>query len=349
MKIGVMGAWNTDSGASIHAELIGREWVKAGHALKVFSFYEYSFHGTAFVDRDEDYVIRCFTTSNADPVVLDAVPFLTSDYEIFVVEDLGMLPQNHLGKIFHWIKKKAKTITVVHDGKLTSNPSFYQFPWDGIVGFDRRYISFLRQGYPEELIHCIPYPCHPFQRGDKDGAREKLNLPRDRKIIFMFGPATVEGSETISWIARLKSQYPILLLVVTKNEEALRKVGRLSKKVPTQIRKQTLTISQLYDYLHASDALIFNKESLGHVAISSTVFQCMGAGSPIIARDSNFLETLDDEVLKYRNEEEFRKCLKDVFDEKAEFKATIESARKYVEENSAEVIARKFIELFESL
>ena len=38
MNIGMMSAWNQDSGVSVHAELIGREWVKMGHRLSVFSF-----------------------------------------------------------------------------------------------------------------------------------------------------------------------------------------------------------------------------------------------------------------------------------------------------------------------
>ena len=50
-----------------------------------------------------------------------------------------MLPKDLLGKIFHRIKKQAKTINVVHDGKLTDDSSFYQFDWDAIVSFDDRW------------------------------------------------------------------------------------------------------------------------------------------------------------------------------------------------------------------
>ncbi|NVM47049.1 MAG: glycosyltransferase family 1 protein, partial [Candidatus Lokiarchaeota archaeon] len=35
MKIGLMGAWNTDSGAAMHAELIGRSFVEKGHEIAV--------------------------------------------------------------------------------------------------------------------------------------------------------------------------------------------------------------------------------------------------------------------------------------------------------------------------
>ncbi|MBA7514127.1 hypothetical protein ES705_06151 [subsurface metagenome] len=37
MKIGMMSLWNAANGPSIHAEFIGREWIKRGHSLVVFS------------------------------------------------------------------------------------------------------------------------------------------------------------------------------------------------------------------------------------------------------------------------------------------------------------------------
>ncbi len=56
MKIGMMTAWNQDAGPAIHAELVGREWVKMDHELRIFSFLKSDFHGTAIVDQDEEYM-----------------------------------------------------------------------------------------------------------------------------------------------------------------------------------------------------------------------------------------------------------------------------------------------------
>ena len=115
MKIAMMSAWNEDSGASTHAELIGREWEKIGHDLKVFSFFTHDFDGTPIVGKDEDYVIRCFTTSTYEYPYLDPRPILEADFDNFVAQDLGMLPKDCLGKIFHHIQKKSCTLTVIHD------------------------------------------------------------------------------------------------------------------------------------------------------------------------------------------------------------------------------------------
>jgi len=351
MKIGMMGGWNTDSGASFLAELIGRPWVEEGHDLTVFTFYDYAFHGTQIIGVDEEYVIRCFTVSGYTPNTLNPVPFLTTDYDIFVVQDLGMLPKDLLGKIFHRIKKKAKTVNVIHDGKLAEDPAFYQFDWDAIVCFDERYKNFLAKAYDPDKIHIIPYPCYPSAKGDKVKARKKLGLPIDKKIVFGFGPAAKTGVEVLPSIAELSRDYPILLLVVTRDKTGIQEFGKLQKEefMEIELREEAPDIKRLFDYLHASDALIFNKESASNVVVSSTVLQCLGSGCPIVARDSNYVEYLDKEVMKYSSEEELKKKLCSIFEESKEYKTTMKVAEEYVKRNSAQAIGKQYIELFNSL
>jgi len=55
---------------------------------------------------------------------------------------------NELAKVFHHIRRKAKTITVIHDRMLSSNPSFYQFEWDAIVCNDKRFVEFIKKAFP---------------------------------------------------------------------------------------------------------------------------------------------------------------------------------------------------------
>lgn len=329
--------------------MIGREWVKAGHQLSVFTFYEHSIHGTGITNKDEDYVFRCFTTSRHPKIKLDPLPFLKKDYEYFVVEDLGMLPQAPLGKIFHWITRKAKTINVIHDGKLQDNPTFYQFNWDAIVGFDERYIKFLKEAYPFELLHQIPFPYHQLMVGGKITARKKLKLPLGKKILFIFGSAARIGIETIPWIIKYSSDYPLQILIVSQDKIAITKALRYSRIANIDIREDILTISQLYDYLHACDALIFNKPSQPHVVVSSTIFQCLGSGCPIIARESNAIETLNDEVLKFKNQKEFKDCLIAVLEQKKKYRNLIKKAENLILKNSPKKISERFIELFENL
>jgi len=357
MKIGLMGAWNTDSGASIHSELLGRSLVELGHELAVFTFFRHSFHGTTITGKDEDYVTRCFTVSSDKNEELLATPFLIKDYEFFITEDLGMLPQDKLGKLFHWIKQKAKTINVIHDGNLKEDPSFYQFNWDALVCFDKRYRDFLKTVYPEEKIHIIPYPCFPWRPGDKGLARKRLNLPLDKKIILLFGPSSYFGVEKYKFIKELGKKYDILVLVLTEVQNALKAWEKLTshkfwerKNEPIEIRKIAPPIDELYEYLYAADVLFYNKPTTkGVVTVASTAFQCLGSGCPIIALRSSFVETLNQAVYQYTTDEELRQCFIGVFEKDEMYKKVHHATHKFVEENSSLAVAKKFIELFKKL
>jgi hypothetical protein len=351
LKIGMMGGWNTDSGASFHTELVGRAWLEQGHKLEIFTFYDYAFHGTQITGKDEDYVTRCFTVENYNPPKFNPVPFLTEDYEVFVAQDLGMLPKDQLGKIFHWIKKRAITINVIHDGKLSDNPSFYQFDWDAIVCFDKRYRDFLVKAYPSDRVYTIPYPCYAMNKGDKKAARAKLGLPQDKKIIYTFGPASELVFELIEPIIELKKEYPILFLATTKKDNVIKEFKRVqeSGRLDIELREEAPDVSRLYDYLHAVDVLIFNKPSAEHVVVSSTAFQCMGSGCPMVAKNSNYVGYYGNEIMKFSNFTEFKDRLRSVFNKDSAFKSVMDSVEKYVAENSASEVGKKFIGLFNSL
>lgn len=341
MKIAMMSAWNQDAGPSICAELIGREWVSMGHKLEVFSFIEEDLHGTCIVGKDEDYVIRCFGKSG----FLDPRSILRSDFEIFITQDLGMLPKDGLGKIFHHIRKKGKTVNVIHDGKLSSDPAFYQFEWDAIYCFDDRYKNFLKDAFPEEDIHVIPHPCHSLMLGDKIDARKKNGLPLDKKIVLIFGQRTQQDLEMLPVLDEMGKEFPILLLIVSNfHPRDIR-----AKNIEIEMRKKSLSIDELYSYLHASDALLLNRPSIDRVVVSSTAFLCLGSGCPIVALKSNFFENFDLEVMKYNNNQDFKLMMREIFEHGKRYEATMKAAKKYVEKHSAKKIAKKYIDLFKSL
>jgi glycosyltransferase involved in cell wall biosynthesis len=346
MNIAMMSAWNTDSGVSVHAELIGREWVKMGHELKVFSFFASDFHGTAIVGEDEDYVVRCFTTSSCADRYFDPRPILAADYEIFVAQDLGMVPKDELARIFHHIRRKASTITVIHDSGPSSDPSFYQFDWDRIVCFDHRYEEFLREYHPQDKICIIPFPCHPLRRGKWREARTKLGLPQERKIIFIFGQRVKEHLPLLPVIKEVNSHLPLLLLIVSQRDlDVLEGI----EGIEMEIRKDAPSIEVLYDYLHASDVLILHRNPCDGVVVSSAALQCLGSGCPILAADSNFFETLGDVVITYSDFREFEESLLDILHGGKRFQASQRALEGFIKTNSAEVVAQQYIELFQAL
>ncbi|MFH1310359.1 MAG: hypothetical protein ABIH85_06755 [Candidatus Omnitrophota bacterium] len=354
MKIGMMCAWNTDSGASIHAELIGRSWVEKGIDLKVFSFYRHSFHGTALTkkaEEEESYVKRCFTVYGVPNPEIDIAPILESDFDIFVVEDLGMFPIHQLLAIFPEIRKKAKTVNIIHDGELSTKPEFFNFEWDHVVCFDERYQKFLKEAYPEGKLSIIPYPSFPLKGGNKNKACEKLNLPKDRKIVLLFGQAAEHAINTTMVLDRLSGKYDITLLLVTEVENVLKVFKRIKDKIKFdfQIIEKSPDMELLYEYLYASDCMIYNKESKPTVVVGSTIFQCMGSGCPILALDSNFTYSFNKEIIKHHDFYDLEENLVDVFEKGKKYQEQQKCMRKYLEDYSAEPTAERFLELFEDL
>jgi glycosyltransferase involved in cell wall biosynthesis len=346
MKIAMMSAWNEDSGVSIHAELIGREWVKMGHDLKVFSFFTHDFHGSAIVGKDEDYVVRCFTTSGSKAPYLDPRPILEADFDIFVTQDLGMLPKDSLGKIFHLIQRKASTLTVIHDNGPSPDPSFYQFDWDRIICFDHRYEEFLKKYHPGDKICMIPFPCMPLRREDKKAVREKLGLPQGKKIILIFGQRLKEHLPLWALIREVTSYFPCLLLIVSQKDiNLLKGLGM----VDMEIRQESPSIERLYDYLHASDVLIAHRSPCNGVVVSSMAYQCLGSGCPILASNTNFFKTMKEVVVRYSDFEEFKANLIDILTQGEKFRASQSALEAFLELNSSEAIASRYINLFESM
>lgn len=85
MKIAMMTRWNASCGVSVHAEPLGRAWREMGHDLKIFALLESDSPQT---NKDEPYVLRCFTFKEKKDFFFYKGPFIEEDYDIFVVQNL---------------------------------------------------------------------------------------------------------------------------------------------------------------------------------------------------------------------------------------------------------------------
>ncbi|MFB3887706.1 MAG: hypothetical protein ACE144_21000 [Thermodesulfobacteriota bacterium] len=347
MKIVMMSRWNIPCGVSLHAELVGRAWVEMGHDLRVLAPVEWEGYQS---DADEPYVKRCYRLPKDDGregYFFDPKPFLETEADIFVVQNLEILPMEDLLKIYPLIKDKSRTVFVVHEGKPPKDPTFYRFEWDAIVCFDERYKRFLEDIYPEGKIFVVPYPCHPMKLGDKTSARRKLNLPLDKKVIFNYGIGVYRHLHLLPTISRVNTEYPLILLTMTHIADWYNLFDAVRSMYPfIDLRKGDIPIRDLYTYLHAADALLIHKDSAEAVVVPSTAYLCLGAGCPILAYDTNFFETFDHEVLKYSD---LGAVLKEVFEGNDRVKKTLEVAEGFVRRNDSHAVGAKFIRLFESL
>jgi hypothetical protein len=354
MKIAMMTRWNVPSGQSSHAEPIGRAWLKMGHELKVFA--PSGMDIPLIYREDEPFVRRCYMQDiwgerERSDFFFDPRPFLEEDYDIFLVEMAAIMPMPELLEIFPKIKKKAKTVQVVHETGLPNDPNWYKFDWDAIVCFDERYREFLAKAYPEERIVIIPFPCHTPEDGDRRKARKSLGLPLDKKIVFAYGADSVYFHvELLPVMERLSKGYPVLFVLLTHHTQTA--VPEL-RSLPNyfMLRDEMPTDEQLYNYLHASDAYIYwGRVSIDGVGVSSCVTTCLGAGRPVLVPGyCNFFDLAGKEVIKYGDFQDLEQKLRDIFDGAGYIKESLLAAEEYAVNNSSEAIAEQFIGLFERL
>ena len=348
MKIAIMTNWNISCGSGLYAELVGRAWVEMGHELKVFA-PTHIFKDRIAIKEDEPYVIRCFDNHNNS--LFSPSPFLESDFVIFVVNHLEDKPRQALFEVYPQIKRKAKTVLIIQEGLPPEDQNFYEFNFDAVVCFDERYRREFSKVFPPEKIHIVPYPCHPYLPGDKRQAREILGLPLDRKIIFSFDLSNHRLISLLPTIERVSTKYPLILFVLVQYKEWLEifealKTGRYGF---IKWREGPVPTDALYTYLHASDVLIIDKEDTSHIVVSSTAYFSLGSGCPLLVSNTNFFETLDEEVIKYNGREDFLQRLEDVFEGRENVVESIRAAKEYANHNSACEIASRFIDLFQSL
>ncbi|HEA65339.1 MAG TPA: hypothetical protein ENI07_00735 [Desulfobacterales bacterium] len=343
MHIAMMTAWNTDSGVAVHAEPLGKAWKEMGHDVTIFTHIKDDFHGESFSgEEDEDYVIRCFGTQKTN--FLDPRPILSTDFDVLVVQDLRMLPVEGLSKIFPLIKRRSRTVHVVHENKLPQEPWFYQFDWDGVVYFDKKQ-DFLNDVYHHAKL--IPFPCFPARSRDKNEMRKELNLPLDKRIIYIF---CHRGYEPFLRDLRgdLKKE-AILLYVVPSDYQMVEK----NEPPPWMIIREQKVLSEkrFDDYLFASDCLILHKfNSLYLGVVSSTAFQALGAGCPIfVPEGSDYFTPLKNELLYYNDVSELNKMVIELFRDEEKRKNILDAAYGFVEMNSPEIIAKLFIDFFVNL
>ena len=349
MKIAMMTPWNVACGVSIHAELIGREWVKAGHELKVFAPQE---EGKLPTARDEPFVSRCYSRGKdfhggLERLWLDSEPLLKSDYEFFVAQNLELLPVRELAEIFPQITGKAKTTLVIHEGDKSclASSEYQAFNWDTVICFDERYRTEFSKLFSTESIRVIPYPAHPKLLGDKEESRKKLGLPLDGRIILTYGISMQQHLPVFFAIKQLNKAFPLkyLLLAHETPAEILNEVK--AKYDFVEVREGAHSIEELYSYLHASDVLLLHKQSAGLV-VSSSVYLCLGSGCPIVIFEGRYTEDLGEEVFKYKNLGELQRLLARMFEGESSRQEAID---KFLTEREASKVASSFIELFSSI
>jgi len=358
----IMGSWNTDGGVSRHTTPLVEWLCSQGYRVKVFTHYKESPHGIPLNVKDEDFVTRCYTTEgkrvpglnsfNFNPL-LDAIE--KEGYNIFLAEDLGMLPMKELLEVFPQIKEKAQTILLNHDNEPKPNDSiFWKFNWDAVINFLPSQNGFMVKHYPAEKVYLSSFPCYPVLNMKKKESRESLDLPTDKKIILVFGEYNFIAP--FNALYRLREEDPSIYLVALVYTQEMKDIleNKLKErgfdKGYDEIRVKRSSWQRRAEYISASQLVVLDKGkvTIGKGAIiSSTAFQIIGWGTPILASDNFWFRLFGDAILRFTSNEELTEQAKLLLNDSHTRREVISHALAFAYSHSPERVSSQILYIFQ--
>ncbi len=359
MRIAIMSRWNATCGVSLHAELIGRRFVRLGHEVIVFAptleSANRDWHHKPIEIRDEPWVYRVYEeTEEYDYPYGGRIDFKTvlrEDYDVFIVEGYQRFPIYEFKKIVNEVKRKAPLVLVVHVGYVRDLDPYMEINWDAIVVFDKRYANEMIALYGKNALEktiIIPYPFAVI-----DGARPyRPDFAKDKVLFITYGRQPLfEYYDYLQALRRLSMKYDIVYWIIRSDTQLPFKDSWIIQW------KKRPDIKTLYSYVMGSDIHLLPKSDTRAVVVSSTIAQILYSGTPTVVPNTRYFETIPvDEngfgpVVEYEigNIIDLYKKLELLIEDRDIRRKVSMSARKFALSYSDRIIARKFISLFEEL
>jgi len=217
----------------------------------------------------------------------------------------------------------------------------------------KKYLS----AYTNKPIYVIPHGSFLFNPLSTKKAREKLSLPKNKKVVFTFGfAAESKGLDEIAFAAeKMKNTLFIISGAIHDFliEHGLQIVSRLKKKGLNNliILGKYLSEEEINYYASAADVLLFNYKTPTFVSSASgALHRVLASGKPIVCTFDNRLIELEDGVhaLKYKqgDVEGMVNCLNLVFEDKELASTLGRNARRLAERTSWHKVAKMHLEVY---
>jgi len=345
--IGFLSRWNATCGVSLHAELIGKEFIKNGLSIRVFAPYLNSanrwWHHIP-IRADEPFVIRCFkeTTPEGEPGSIDIDKILNEKINGLIVESWASLPKKDVELLVWKLRKKGiPVVAVIHEGfgKDLGYENLDMFK--KIIIFHEGYKEILAGRVKEEKIEVVPYPCIP-------PVQRKRRFAQDGKIMFFsFGRQPIEEYEDyIEVLKELSLEYPVYYRIIRSSDLLPYKYDWLEQT------KKTLLLDEIYENLEKIDIHLIPKGNTTGKVVSSTLCQTLGSLAIHVAPDSAYFEDIKKScntlpLLLYGNKKELKDGIVRIIKEPTFRKRITKYAKRYAEENSAYKIAMRILALID--
>ncbi|RLG04486.1 MAG: hypothetical protein DRN54_00870 [Thaumarchaeota archaeon] len=357
MRVAFLTRWNATCGVSFHAELLCRRLSSMGYEVIVFApklrSANLDWHHKRIRIRDEKWVLRSYEETSElmypdGGSVGEAI--LDEDYDVMIVEIYGRLPISELANVSEKIRRKARLIGVIHLAWRRDVPPMLKLRWDALTIFDKRYRDELLRGYDLSGIGRIEEIPYPFAVVDGQGSRRPEEA-EGRFLFFSYG-----RQPEIEYVDYLRAARGFC-----EGGDAayhiLRSDSRLKVNEPWIIQEvDRPSLRKLYEMLRGADLHLLPKADTRGVVVSSTIAQSLYSGAPTIAPDTRYFETIpgsldEGPIVKYRlgDLDDLREKLKTLMRDESRRERISENARRYALKRSEERVAKRFLELMNSL
>ncbi|RLB10924.1 MAG: glycosyltransferase family 1 protein [Deltaproteobacteria bacterium] len=347
ISIGILSRWNATCGVALHAELIGREFVKSGIDIKVFAPYLDSankwWHHISTAP-DEAFVIRCFTeiSPEGSEGSIDIDKILRERIDGLIVESWPSLPKKDVEVLVWNLRKKGvPSVAVIHDGFKKDLTYGSLDIFKKVVVFHEGYKEIIKDKVSEEKIEIIPYPCIPPVE------RRERRFAEDGNIVFFsFGRQPIQEYEDyIKALEKISERYPVQYRVIRGSELLPYNYSWLLQS------KKVLQLNEIYDNLQKIDIHLIPKGDTKAKVVSSTLCQTLGSLAIHVAPDTAYFEDVkrckNTPVLLYRDRQDLVEKIEKTIREPEFREMLTNAAKRYAEENCAYNVAMRILALID--
>ncbi len=255
--------------------------------------------GRRHLDGKARSVAHCLQASGAENVFLCALDEIAS--HCWRRATFGLRPpavlRGRMGGIYHRPRFLAAPKWLLD--RWMKLPGFQRLLregwWRQMLFVDEFLAAELQSASPSSPIFFLPDPCPPGYDGDPITARNKLEIPSDRKVMLFYGTgARRKGLHlAVEAMRQLPPESPVFLLCAGQQNPSGKTAASLAQLVRQNracLLDRYVTVEEEKMCFAASDAVLL--PYLNHFGTSGVLSRAMSAGKPVIVSDEQLLGRL---------------------------------------------------------
>ena len=255
--------------------------------------------GRRHLDGKARSVAHCLQASGAENVFLCALDEIAS--HCWRRATFGLRPpaalRGRMGGIYH--RPRFLAAPKRSPDRWMKSPGFQRLLregwWRQMLFVDEFLAAELQSACPSSPIFFLPDPCPPGYDGDPISARNKLEIPRDRKVMLFYGTgARRKGLHlAVEALRQLPPESPAFLLCAGQQNPSGKTAARLAQLVRQNracLLNRYVTVEEEKMCFAASDAVLL--PYLNHFGGSGVLSRAMSAARPVITSDEQLLGRL---------------------------------------------------------